>query len=184
MSPPAINEAGMETRMALIEKEFGMVHGIFQRFENALEKMSEASTLVQRLLAVHDQRITERERAETAIFESIERRRDEYARNAEKVSLKMEEMATELRKEIKEELTDLGDNLKESLRGMKDSQKEIGNKIDESATKTETKFKEMEGRVRSLENWRWVVAGGGMAVGFLVAKWPLIASLFAATGAG
>ena len=181
MSPPAnTNEAGMETRMSLIEKEFSIVHGIFQKYETALEKMADASTLVQKLLAVHDQRITERERAEAAIFESIERRRDEYAQNAEKVSQKMDQMATELRKEIKDELTDLGDDLKESLKGMKDSQAEIVKKIDEGTKSTETKFKEMEGRVRSLENWRWLVAGGGAVVGFLVAKWSLIASLFGA----
>jgi len=182
MSPPASNEAGMETRVALVEKEVGIVYGIFQKFESALEKMTEVSTSMQKLLAVHDQRIQERERAEASILESIERRRDEYARNAEKVSQKMEEMANELRKQVKEELEDLGDDMRNSMKELQDSQKEMLKKVEEKAEAQENKYGEMEKRVRALENWRWIVAGGGAVIGFILAKWNFFSSLLQAAG--
>lgn len=184
MSPPANNETGMETRVALIEKEFHIVHGIFQKFESALEKMTDISNSVQKLLAVHDQRITEREKAEASILESIERRRDEFSRNADKISEKMEEMGTELRKQVKDELSELSDTVKSSMKEMTNSQEKMVEKFEKRIENADAKYKDMEGRIRALENWRWLFVGGGAVVGFIVAKWSFFASLLSSVGAG
>ncbi len=159
-----------ETRLALIEREVGMVNSLFQKFEVALEKMTEVSSTIQKILAVHDQKIQERERAESMIMENVERRRDEYVRHAERATQKMEEIAKELREQVKEELTDLGTDVKASLQEMKETLKANNESV-------ETKMEKVETRVRDLERWRWLIAGGGVVVGFIVAKWPMFAAI-------
>jgi len=177
MSSNTTPENDMHARVAVVEKELGLVYGIFQRFESALEKMTDVSMSVQKLLAVHDQRLTERERADQQLLESLDRRSDEQGRNVENVSRKMEEISMELRKQVKEELDDLTETVEESLRSMEKAQEKMFEKVDKRIETTDTKFKAMEDRIRALENWRWLLVGGGTAIGFIIAKWPFLSNI-------
>lgn len=170
MSPTdQMTQEDTTVRLALIEKDLSLVHGIFQRLETTLEKISEASSQVQKLLAVHDQRIDERERAEAALFESIERRKDEYARGVEKVSQKMEEMTIELKQQVREEMAAVKNQVAESLKQFQESQKDHSDDFDA-----------LEERVSTLEKWRWMMVGGGAVVGFIIGQWPLVKTFLGA----
>lgn len=176
--------SGMDanTRIALLERENDTVHGIFQRFDAMLEKTTDVLGSVQKLLAVHDQKISELQGANRATSELVERRREDASKTMERASQQMKEMTTELRIEVRQEITELGINVKASLSEIKESQQEIVKKIDDGANKTEQKFKEMEKRIVELERWRWLVVGGGLVLGFIAAKWSVIASLLGITG--
>lgn len=178
------------TRVALVEKELSTVCGIFSRFETTLEKITEVSSSLKELIAVHDNRLMERERADHTIFQMIEKRKEEYSHGVERLHQKMEDLSTDIRKEIREEVNEQYDELKEAVRRFETSQKEIADKIDRriegalaDRTKlfkeTEAKLDKLDDRIKKLEHWRWAILGGGAAIGFLVGKWSFFATLFA-----
>lgn len=140
------NGNSLETRMALVEKELDTVYGVFQRLETALERITDLSSSVKEILAVHDARLLERERADVTIFETIEKRKEEQERGIEKLYSKLEEMKSEIRQEIRDHL---------------DNNKNLSDKIDQ-------RFDAQNTRIQKLERWRWIMLGGGTVIGFLL----------------
>ena len=182
------NHGEFGTRVAIVEKELETVYGIFSKFEATLEKITEVSSSLKELIAVHDNRLMERERADHTIFELIEKRKEEYSRGVERVHQKMEDLSTDLRKEIRMEINEQYGELKEVVQRFEASQKEIAEKIDkrieQHVGERDRKFKESEGkiekledRVKKLENWRWLVLGGATVLGFIIGKWSFFASI-------
>lgn len=176
------------TRVALVENELSTVYGIFSRFETTLEKITEVSSSLKELIAVHDNRLMERERADHTIFQMIEKRKEEYSHGVERLHQKMEDLSTEVRKEIREEVNEQYDELKEVVQRFEQSQKDIADKIDKRIDQqigerdrkfkeSETKLEKLEERVKKLENWRWLIVGGGTAVGFVIGKWGFFTNL-------
>ena len=67
----------LETKVKLLEKEIHDRKGVFQRLDIAIEKLTDVSNCINRMLAVHEEKIA---RQEEAIFEAegmIETRRIE-----------------------------------------------------------------------------------------------------------
>lgn len=179
----------IETRVAIVEKELGTVYAIFQRFETTLEKITEVSSSLKELIAVHDNRLMEREKADLTIFEVIEKRKEEYSRGVERMHQKMEDLSGELRREIRSELNEQYEDLKEAVQRFEISQKEIAagiNKtIEQHVGTRDKKFSEvdsdnekLDARIKTLENWRWAILGAGAVIGFIVGKWSMISGIF------
>lgn len=182
------NTGELGTRVAIVEKELETVYGIFSKFEATLEKITEVSSSLKELIAVHDNRLMERERADHTIFELIEKRKEEYSRGVERVHQKMEDLSTDLRKEIRMEINEQYGELKEVVQRFEASQKEIAEKIDKRIEQhvgerdrkfkeSESKIEKLEDRVKKLENWRWLVLGGATVLGFIIGKWSFFASI-------
>ena len=69
--------AELETKVKLLEKEIHDRKGVFQRLDIAIEKLTDVSNCINRMLAVHEEKIA---RQEEAIFDAeglIETRRIE-----------------------------------------------------------------------------------------------------------
>lgn len=186
----------IETRVALVEKEVSAVVGMFGKYDIAIEKLVDVSSSLKQLLAVHDNRLQEREKADFAIFDLIERRKEEYSRGVDRVHQKMDEMSTEIKsqvrdelntqhRELRETLTRFEDNQKQVLGKLETSQKEIATAIDQrinaAVKERDRKLEKVEDRIQSLERWRWAIMGGGLVIGFLIGKADLIGKLFGLT---
>jgi peptidoglycan hydrolase CwlO-like protein len=182
--------ADIETRVAIVEKELGTVYGIFSRFETTIEKITDVSSSLKELIAVHDNRLMEREKADLTLFDIIEKRKEEYARGAERIYHKMDEISTDLRKEIKHEINEQYDELKEAVlgfnQGMRDIADKIDKRIDQQIEQRDKKLntidqtiEKLDTRIKTLENWRWMIMGACLIVGFLVGKWGQLGSMFA-----
>lgn len=182
-----------ETRLAIVEKELGTVFGIFQRIDTTMEKLGEVSNSLKELLAVHDNRLMEREKADLTIFEMIEKRKEEYSRGIERAHQKMEDMVLDFRKQIKEEISEYSAELKDSLKDLQQSQREllsnlksenkeqlklIEDKLKDGNKEFDAELKAMDDRIGKLERWKWFLAGGGVVIGYLFSKADWLTSLF------
>ena len=135
--------AELETKVKLLEKEIHDRKGVFQRLDIAIEKLTDVSNCINRMLAVHEEKIA---RQEEAIFDAeglIETRRIE-------LTTKIDDLHSRITTNTKEIMTAATQQHKEHT----DDIQKLRN--------------DLTTRVGVLEKWRWLIIGGSIVVGFLL----------------
>ena len=141
--------AELETKVKLLEKEIHDRKGVFQRLDIAIEKLTDVSNSINRMLAVHEEKIA---RQEEAIFDAeglIETRRIE-------LTVKIDELHSRITTNTKEIMTAATAQHKEHT----DDIQKLRN--------------DLTTRVGVLEKWRWLIIGGSIVVGFLLHKFMIV----------
>ena len=137
--------AELETKVQLLEKEMHDQAKIHDRLDVAIEKLTDVSNSIHRMLAVHEEKIA---RQEESIFEAeqqIELRRNE-------LTDKIDDLHSRITTNTKEIMTAAAQQHQEQNRGIA--------KIRE----------DLSGRIGVMEKWRHIIIGGSIVVGFLVHK--------------
>ena len=137
--------AELETEVKLLKKELEDQRKIHDRLDIAIEKLTDVSNSINRMLAVHEEKIA---RQEEAIFEAetkIEERRSELL-------IKIDELHSRITTNTKEIMT--------AATAQHQSQNKEIQKIRD----------ELVARVGVLEKWRHVLIGGSIVIGFLLHK--------------
>jgi len=141
--------AELETKVKLLEKEIHDRKGVFQRLDIAIEKLTDVSNCINRMLAVHEEKIA---RQEEAIFDAeglIETRRIE-------LTTKIDDLHSRITTNTKEIMTAATQQHKEHT----DDIQKLRN--------------DLTTRVGVLEKWRWLIIGGSIVVGFLLHKFMIV----------
>ena len=134
-----------ETEVELLKKELHDQRKIHDRLDIAIEKLTDVSNSINRMLAVHEEKIA---RQEEAIFEAeqkIEVRRGELL-------VKIDELHSRVTTNTKEIMTAAANQHTEQ-------NKEIQKIRDD-----------IHARVGVLEKWRYVLIGGSIVIGFMLHK--------------
>ena len=137
--------AELETEVKLLKKEVQDQAKIHDRLDVAIEKLTDVSNSIHRMLAVHEEKIA---RQEEAIFEAeqkIEVRRNELL-------VKIDELHSRVTTNTKEIMTAAS------------AQHERQNK------EIQKMRDELISRVGVLEKWRHVLIGGSIVIGFMLHK--------------
>ena len=144
--------AELETEVKLLKKELQDQAKIHDRLDVAIEKLTDVSNSIHRMLAVHEEKIA---RQEEAIFEAeqkIEVRRSELL-------IKIDELHSRVTTNTKEIMTAAS------------AQHERQNK------EIQKMRDELISRVGVLEKWRHVLIGSSIVVGFMLHKFVDFSSL-------
>ena len=139
----------LETKVKLLEKEMHDRKGVFQRLDIAIEKLTDVSNSINRMLAVHEEKITRQEDAILDAEELIETRRIE-------LTVKIDDLHSRITTNTKEIMTAAS------------AQHEAQNK------EIQKLRNDLTARVGVLEKWRWLIIGGSIVVGFLLHKFMII----------
>ena len=137
--------AELETEVELLKKELHDQKKIHGRLDIAIEKLTDVSNSIHRMLAVHEEKITRQEEAIFQAEEQIEIRRNELA-------TKIEELHSRITTNTKEIMTAAATNAAAQ-------NKEIQKMRDELIS-----------RVGVLERWRHVLIGSSIVAGFILHK--------------
>ena len=135
----------LETEVELLKKELHDQRKIHDLLDIAIEKLTDVSNSINRMLAVHEEKIA---RQEEAIFEAeqkIEVRRGELL-------VKIDELHSRVTTNTKEIMTAAANQHTEQ-------NKEIQKIRDD-----------IHARVGVLEKWRYVLIGGSIVIGFMLHK--------------
>jgi ABC-type transporter Mla subunit MlaD len=114
---------------------------IVQKLDDSIDKLTEVSANISKLLAVQEQRMN-----------TIEKDTDRNQDDIRHIYGKLDIMTK-----------DLSDKIDESMKNSADGHERIMSRVDE-------KIKGLDARVKVLEIWRWLVIGGALAIGYLVNK--------------
>ncbi len=141
--------AELETEVELLKKELHDQRKIHDRLDIAIEKLTDVSNSIHRMLAVHEEKIA---RQEEALFE---------AEN------KIEERRSELSSKIDELHSRITTNTKEIMSAAASQHQEQNKEIQKIRDELST-------RVGVLEKWRWIIIGGSIIAGFVIQKFMII----------
>ena len=137
--------AELETEVKLLKKELGDQRKIHNRIDVAIEKLTDVSNSIHRMLAVHEEKIARQEEAIEDAEKSLENRRTE-------LSVKIDELHSRITTNSKEIMSAA------SAQHIQQN-KEIQKIKDELAA-----------RVGLLEKWRHVLIGCSIVAGFVLHK--------------
>ena len=135
----------LETEVELLKKELEDQRKIHDKLDVAIEKLTDVSNSIHRMLAVHEEKITRQEEAIFAAEEQIEVRRGELL-------IKIDELHSRITTNTKEIMT--------AASAQHQKQNEEIQKIRE----------DINSRVGVLERWRYIIIGGSIVAGFLLHK--------------
>ena len=137
--------AELETEVKLLKKELEDQKKIHDRLDIAIEKLTDVSNSINRMLAVHEEKIT---RQEEAIFEAEQQ---------------IEVRRSELSRQIDELHSRITTNTKEIMKAAASQHMQQNKEIQKIKD-------ELISRVGVLEKWRHVLIGGSIVVGFMLHK--------------
>tara|TARA_B100001778_G_scaffold14974_1_gene11477 strand:- start:852 stop:1283 length:432 start_codon:yes stop_codon:yes gene_type:complete len=137
--------AELETEVKLLKKELEDQAKIHDRLDVAIEKLTDVSNSINRMLAVHEEKLTRQEEAIFDAEQQIEIRRNE-------LTTKIDELHSRITTNTKEIMTAAAQQHAEQ-------NKEISKIRDE-----------IKDRVGVLEKWRHVLIGASIVAGFVLNK--------------
>ena len=143
------NMVELETQVQLLKKELHDQSKIHDRIDVAIEKLTDVSNSINRMLAVHEEKLG---RQEEAIFEAEQ---------------KLEIRRTELTIKIDELHSRITTNTKEIMTAAATQHAEQNKEIQKIRD-------ELKDRVGVLEKWRHVLIGGAIVVGFILNKFMIV----------
>tara|TARA_R100000008_G_scaffold80249_1_gene62509 strand:- start:67 stop:498 length:432 start_codon:yes stop_codon:yes gene_type:complete len=137
--------AELETEVRLLKRELEEQTKIHDRLDVAIEKLTDVSNSIHRMLAVHEEKIARQEEAIVEAEQQIEIRRGE-------LMLRIDELHSRITTNTKEIMT-------AAAQQHAQQNKEI-----------QKLHNEINLRIGVLEKWRHVLIGGSIVIGFLLHK--------------
>jgi len=147
----------VDTQLAVIEQELDQTSTVIKRIEHAIDKISDVTVDIGKILAVHDQRLVRGEQATSDIFELLEQRRQEMNDDIKEIHSRITTTTRELSAEITATQKCIVAGIDDLKRELKEDQKYHNDKQ-----------KSLEQRIVDLERWRYILVGAGIVGGFML----------------
>lgn len=143
-----------------IESEVEVLKSVVTKLDASIEKISQVSTDIGKLLAVHEQRIDQLERTDSRRLDDIK---------------EIHSRITTGNRELMDKMDDLENKIEERMRKAAEAST-IQHK--EIQTEISNDIKGLEARIDILEKWKWIVIGGSMVVGYLISNLSFFSKIF------
>ena len=139
-----------EKECAAANAELAVLKNVVTRIDNSIAAMTEVSSNIGKLLAVHEERLNQLEKDQNVVGLDI---RDIHSR------------ITTMSREIVDKLEATEKTLENKIKESNDATSKKLNEINQEMRK-------IDDRVGFLERWKWMVLGGALAMGWVLAKMP------------
>mgnify|MGYP001307055517 FL=1 len=136
--------------IATLKADVRASNHIHQRLDDAIVRLTDISSSIKSMLAVHDEKINRVDTSQDDLYSTFETRRREWEIDLKELHSRISTQGRELREAI-QDTTMVGERqYKEHAEAMR--------KINETLNK----------RVGILEKWRWLIIGGAILLGFII----------------
>lgn len=154
-----------------LETEVEVLKSVVNKLDQSLEKISQVSDDIGKLLAVHDAKITQLVKESDIRTDDVKDINARIATQTKEILAKIDDM--EMGIEIK-----MVENSVASREQHKEIQNEIKNDILNIEKSNKDSFKALDARVTVLEVWRWYILGGVAVILFLFSNLNTFSKLF------
>ena len=130
----------LATDVQVLKNEVEQVASVNTKLDNAIDKLTDISSSIKSMLAVHEEKLSKQEDIDKAIFNLIESRRVEFDNNYKELHARINKIHKELTDEIEM------------------SEKRLMCEI-------KTLNSNLDGRIGVFEKYRWIIIGAAIVVG-------------------
>lgn len=127
---------------------------LVDRLDVTIDKLTEVSSSVSKLLAVHEMKLASQEITQKETIDLVEKRRQETETKVELLHARISSGEREIKQAMEEQYDEIMSELKEM-------RKEASNQ-----------HKAMNDRISKMEKWMWTVVGGAIVIGFIFQRIP------------
>jgi mevalonate kinase len=85
-----------ETKIALLEERLSVYEQMMRKIESAIEKIGETSQNISKMLAIHDEKIDQHEKADKSLSKLINEMKEENEHNCKRVSDRIDKIEIEV----------------------------------------------------------------------------------------
>lgn len=149
----------VETDVALLKQDVVNILELFAKLDIAINKFSDISSNINKLLAVHEERLNTNEKQTDALERAMAKIESDIDKDIKEIHSRI----TTISREISADLNESGKRITDAI-------KELRTELYKEREAVDRKHTELEQRISALEKWRWIVMGGASVIGFLVAK--------------
>lgn len=149
------NVSKLAEEVSYLQSDMAKVGTLVDRLDTTIDKLTEVSSSLSQLMAVHEAKITAQEILSKNTAELVEKRRLEMEDKIQQIHSRISSGEKELAEKIDEQYDDIMKELKE-MRA-------------ESSKQHET----LSVRITTMEKWMWVIVGGAVVVGLILDKLQL-----------
>ena len=154
------DEQHIKTEVELLKRDFEQLASITDKLDVAIDKLSSVASSLDRMIAVHENRLEYHDQIDKELFTLIEDRRKEAKEQYETLHKRMGSMRDEFDSELA------------------DAMKQIMVEIKDLKERDMKHHMEMSERLSRLEKWRWMIMGGAVVLGFIAARMNFVDNLF------
>ena len=152
MATPSVNKLSED--VSYLSRDMAVVNTLVGRLDMTIDKLTDISSSVSNLLAVHETKLTSQEIISKQLSDLVEARRVE---TDDKIQILHERISSGER-ELKSSIDDQYDELMKEIKEMRA----------ESTVQHNT----LSDRITTMEKWMWTVLGGSAIVGGIIALVP------------
>ena len=138
----------VETRVALMERDITQITGFFERLDSTMEKLTDVSAAIKKLLAVHEVKLARNEESTGQVYRILDQHRSE----AKDQDIKIFETIKQTKLDLKEDMNKLEERILDELGTIKENQVNF--------------YSNTGKRVDNLEGWKWKFTGIAVLLGF------------------
>tara|TARA_X000000950_G_scaffold66556_3_gene82061 strand:- start:4627 stop:5073 length:447 start_codon:yes stop_codon:yes gene_type:complete len=135
----------LATDVEILKREVADMKLIHGRLDNAITKITDVSNSINRMLAVHEEKLASQEDAISRQEKDTVERKQEFNKDVEIIHERI--------RTTKDELSTM-----------------MSKQHEEQSTAINSIKKDLKDRVGVLERWRWLLIGGCIVIGFIIHK--------------
>ena len=157
MSENVINR--LNNNVAELQKDMASVSVLADRFDIAIEKLTEVSSTVPQLLAVQGNRLEVQEKVQEKLQVMVEQRRTELEQAVKDINQKIAGIESDLQSD------------------MDSNHSKVIDKIEELRKESSQQHSGVNKRIGGLEKWMWTMIGCGTVLSIIIANADIFVSL-------
>lgn len=156
----ALDDIRLATDVEVLKKGVEHASYVSDKLDLAIEKLSDVASSLDRMIAVHENRLETHEQVDRELFSLIEERRKETKEQNDTLHKRIGSMRDDFDRELTENL------------------KKLSAEIQEMKRDSDLHHAEMSSRMDRIDKWRFFVMGSAAIGGWIIAQYDVLAKIF------
>lgn len=150
MAQPTV--AKLAADVSYLQTDMAKVGALVDRLDTTIDKLTEVSTSLSQLMAVHEAKLSAQEIITKQTTDLVEKRRVEMEEKVQQLHSRISSGEKELAGKIEEQYDD------------------IMHEIKEMRQESQTQHTALSDRITAMEKWQWIIIGGSIIVGVILSQ--------------
>lgn len=138
--------------VSYLQTDMAKVGALVDRLDTTIDKLTEVSTSLSQLMAVHEAKLSAQEIITKQTTDLVEKRRVEMEDKVQQLHARI----SSGEKELAEKIEDQYDDIMTEIKAMRQE--------------SQTQHSALSDRITAMEKWHWLIIGGSIIIGVLISQ--------------